>query len=211
MVYPVIDFSFSPELSLTIPDPDKLRAAYETLLLSNTETEFPFWAKCWPSSLAMHSYLNSHPDIIKHKLVLELGAGIGLPSFFAAKTASSVIITDYAKEAVELMQININALGCKNVKALELDWNNYAGDIPADILLLSDVNYDERDFESLKLILSSYLEKGVTILLATPYRINASSFVTYFSLFIQEQELIAVQNEGTEVTIGLFVLKYKGE
>ena len=154
MVYPVIDFSFSPELSLTIPDPDKLRAAYETLLLSNTETEFPFWAKCWPSSLAMHSYLNSHPDIIKHKLVLELGAGIGLPSFFAAKTASSVIITDYAKGAVELMQINIDALGCKNVKALELDWNNYAGDIPADIVLLSDVNYDERDFESLKLTVS---------------------------------------------------------
>lgn len=211
MVYPVIDFSFSPELSLTIPDPDKLKAAYETLLLSNTETEFPFWAKCWPSSLAMLWFLKRYPDLIREKQVLELGAGIGLPSFFAAKTASSVIITDYAKEAVELMQINIDALGCKNVKALELDWNNYAGDIPADILLLSDINYDERDFESLKLIVNSYLEKGVTILLATPYRINASSFVTYFSLFIQEQELIAVQNEGTEVTIGLFVLKYKGE
>lgn len=207
MVYPLINYTFSPELSLTIPDPDKLKAAYETLLLSNTETEFPFWAKCWPSSLAMHSYLKSHPDIIKHKLVLELGAGIGLPSFFAAKTASSVIITDYAKEAVELMQINIDALGCKNVKALELDWNNYAGDISADIVLLSDVNYDERDFESLKLVLKSYLEKGAAILLATPYRINASSFVSYFSAFIQKKELITVQNEGTGVSIGLFVLK----
>lgn len=211
MLYPLFNFAISSDLNIKIPDPESIRPVYEKLKLSDARTLFPFWAKCWPSSLAMLSYLKSHPDIINHKLVLELGAGIGLPSFFAAKTASSVIITDYAKEAVELMQINIDALGCKNVKALELDWNNYAGDIPADIVLLSDVNYDERDFESLKLVLKSYLEKGVTILLATPYRINASSFVTYFSLFIQEQELIAVQNKGTEVTIGLFVLKYKGE
>ena len=211
MVYPVIDFSFSPELSLTIPDPDKLKATYETLLLSNTETEFPFWAKCWPSSLAMLTFLKNNDQFIANKTVLELGAGIGLPSFFAAKMAASVVITDYAAEAVELMQFNIEKLQISNAKALKLNWNDFAGEIAADIILLSDINYDEKDFESLKSVLNTYLKRGATILLATPYRINASSFVTYFSLFIQEQELITVQNEGMEVTIGLFVLKYKGE
>ncbi|MEO0066134.1 MAG: hypothetical protein RI983_1460 [Bacteroidota bacterium] len=209
MVYPVLNYIFSTNLSLTIPDPDKVKETYEKLLLNNADAAFPFWSRCWPSSLAMLSYLKRYPDLVQQKKVLELGAGIGLPSFFAAKTASSVIITDYAKEAVELMQINIDALGCKNVNALELDWNDYAGDIPADILLLSDINYDEKDFESLKLLLKSYLEKGAIILLATPYRINASSFVSFFSFFIQKQELIAVQNEGTEVSIGLFVLEQK--
>ncbi len=211
MVYPVIDFSFSPELSLTIPDPDKLKATYETLLLNNTETEFPFWAKCWPSSLAMLTFLKNNDQFIANKTVLELGAGIGLPSFFAAKMAASVVITDYAAEAVELMQFNIEKLQISNAKALKLNWNDFAGEIAADIILLSDINYDEKDFESLKSVLNTYLKRGATILLATPYRINASSFVSYFSLFILEQELITVQNEGMEVTIGLFVLKYKGE
>lgn len=211
MVYPVIDFSFSPELSLTIPDPDKLKATYETLLLNNTETEFPFWAKCWPSSLAMLTFLKNNDYLIANKVVLELGAGIGLPSFFAAKMAASVVITDYAAEAVELMQFNIDKLQISNAKALKLDWNDFAGEIAADIILLSDINYDEKDFESLKSVLNTYLKRGATILLATPYRINASSFVSYFSLYILEQELITVQNEGVEVTIGLFVLKYKGE
>ena len=211
MVYPVIDFSFSPELSLTIPDPDKLTATYETLLLNNTETEFPFWAKCWPSSLAMLTFLKNNDQFIANKTVLELGAGIGLPSFFAAKMAASVVITDYAAEAVELMQFNIEKLQISNAKALKLNWNDFAGEIAADIILLSDINYDEKDFESLKSVLNTYLKRGATILLATPYRINASSFVSYFSLFILEQELITVQNEGMEVTIGLFVLKYKGE
>lgn len=114
MVYPVIDFSFSPELSLTIPDPDKLKATYETLLLNNTETEFPFWAKCWPSSLAMLTFLKNNDHFIVNKAVLELGAGIGLPSFFAAKMAASVVITDYAAEAVELMQFNIDKLQISN-------------------------------------------------------------------------------------------------
>lgn len=211
MVYPVIDFSFSPDLSLTIPDPDKLKATYETLLLNNTETEFPFWAKCWPSSLAMLTFLKNNDQFIANKTVLELGAGIGLPSFFAAKMAASVVITDYAAEAVELMQFNIEKLQISNAKALKLNWNDFAGEIAADIILLSDINYDEKDFESLKSVLNTYLKRGATILLATPYRINASSFVSYFSLFILEQELITVQNEGMEVTIGLFVLKYKGE
>ncbi len=211
MVYPVIDFSFSPELSLTIPDPDKLKATYETLLLNNTETEFPFWAKCWPSSLAMLTFLKNNDQFIANKTVLELGAGIGLPSFFAAKMAASVVITDYAAEAVELMQFNIEKLQISNATALKLNWNDFAGEIAADIILLSDINYDEKDFESLKSVLNTYLKRGATILLATPYRINASSFVSYFSLFILEQELITVQNEGMEVTIGLFVLKYKGE
>src|SRR5574343_428499 len=127
MVYPVIDFSFSPELSLTIPDPDKLKATYETLLLNNTETEFPFWAKCGPSSLAMLTFLKNNDLFIANKTVLELGAGIGLPSFFAAKMAASVVITDYAAEAVELMQFNIEKLQISNAKALKLNWNDLAG------------------------------------------------------------------------------------
>lgn len=211
MVYPVKEVAYSAELHLVIPDPEKVKATYEMLLVENAETKFPFWAKCWPASLAMFSFLQDHPHYILNKKVLELGAGIGLPSFYSASQSSSVLISDYAEEAVELMHLNIEKLQLSNTKALKLDWNNFAGDIPADIVLLSDINYDEKDFESLKLVLSTYLKKGATILLATPYRINASTFVSFFSLLIQKQELITVQNEGTEVSIGLFVLEQKGK
>ncbi len=209
MVYPVKEVAFSASLRLVIPDPVKVKATYEMLLVDSSETKFPFWAKCWPASLAMFSFLQDHPHYILNKKVLELGAGIGLPSFFSASQGSSVVISDYAEEAVELMHLNIDKLHLSNTKALKLDWNNFADDIPADIVLLSDINYDEKDFESLKFLLKSYLEKGATILLATPYRINASSFVSFFSMFIQKQELITVQNEGVEVSIGLFVLEQK--
>lgn len=211
MNYPLIDYHFLPELGVTIPDPGKVKLTYENLLREHASTKFPFWAKCWPSSLAMLTFLKNNDYLISNNVVLELGAGIGLPSFFAAKMAASVVITDYAAEAVELMQFNIDKLQISNAKALKLDWNDFAGEIAADIILLSDINYDEKDFESLKSVLNTYLKRGATILLATPYRINASSFVSYFSLYILEQELITVQNEGVEVTIGLFVLKYKGE
>lgn len=210
-MYPLIDYLFLPELSVTIPDPDKVKITYENLQRENANTKFPFWAKCWPSSLAMLTFLKNNGHLITNKAVLELGAGVGLPSFFAAKMAASVLITDYATEAVELMQFNIDKLQITNAKALKLDWNDFAGEIAADIVLLSDINYNEKDFESLKSVLNTYLKRGATIILATPYRINASSFVSYFSLFILEQEFITVENEGKEVTIGLFVLKYEGK
>lgn len=210
-MYPLIDYLFLPELSVTIPDPDKVKITYENLQRENANTKFPFWAKCWPSSLAMLTFLKNNGHLITNKAVLELGAGVGLPSFFAAKMAASVLITDYATEAVELMQFNIDKLQITNAKALKLDWNDFAGEVAADIVLLSDINYNEKDFESLKSVLNTYLKRGATIILATPYRINASSFVSYFSLFILEQEFITVENEGKEVTIGLFVLKYEGK
>ena len=64
MVYPVKEVAFSAALRLVIPDPDKVKATYEMLLVDNSETKFPFWAKCWPASLAMFSFLQDHPHYI---------------------------------------------------------------------------------------------------------------------------------------------------
>lgn len=207
MHYPLINFAIFSDLNIKIPDPEKIRPMYEKLKLNDVRTLFPFWAKCWPSSLAMLSFLQNNPHYINQKVLLEFGAGIGLPSFFAAKTASSVVISDFAKEAVELMQLNIDTLGYQNVKALQLDWNSCKGEIEADLLLLSDVNYDDNDFDSLKLLLNHYLQTGATILLASPYRINAGAFINHFSDFIQSQELIPVKADTEEVLIGIFTLR----
>lgn len=207
MNYPVILQSFTSDLHLYIPDPQKIQSVYEQRKKLNPEIDFPFWAKCWPSSLAMLSFLQNHPNFIQDKIVLELGAGIGLPSFYAAKLASSVVITDYAKEAIELLHYNIAELKISNAKAFCFDWNDCEAYIPAEVIMLSDVNYDEKDFYSLKLRLHPYLQKGVTILLATPYRINAGSFVTEFSQYVQQQELVTINTETEDVLIGLFVMK----
>ena len=92
------------------------------MLNLDPNTPFPFWAKLWPSSIALFDVLKAHPHLIQNKHVLEIGAGIGLPSLMLAPITKSIQISDHDKEAVALLQKNIQHLQIQNAEALQLDW-----------------------------------------------------------------------------------------
>ncbi|KAF9220594.1 hypothetical protein BS17DRAFT_848375 [Gyrodon lividus] len=62
----------------------------------------PLWGHhLWNAAIAFASYLRSHSDLICDKLVLELGAGGGLPGIVAAQNgAKKVVLTDYPDAAL---------------------------------------------------------------------------------------------------------------
>ena len=94
-------------LRLFIPTEALIKPTYEYLLKNNPVTPFPFWAKIWPASKAMSAFLQSAPEWIANKRVLEIGAGVGIPSFIIAKQTSEIIISDYSLDAVALIEKNI--------------------------------------------------------------------------------------------------------
>lgn len=207
MQYPLILNSFSADLKLYIPDPLLIKSSYEALCLKNPVTLFPFWAKIWPSAMALSLFLQQNGDLIINKRVLEIGAGIGLPSFSIANQVADLTITDYADDAVVLMQKNIEFVGCKNIKALIADWNSFPSSIDAEVVLLSDTNYAPSEFESLIKLIHDFIHKGATIILATPERITSSPFIEKLAFYITQQELIELSYNGEKTSIGLFVLK----
>ena len=81
-------------IKLLIPDPADVKSDYEEKLKAFEKPVFPFWTRIWPAALAMSAYLMEESNWIANKHVLELGAGIGLPSFTAARFAKSVVISD---------------------------------------------------------------------------------------------------------------------
>ena len=183
-------------LMLYVPTPEMVKPTYEHLLSLDANTAFPFWAKIWPSSKAMSAFLALEPNWIIGKKVLEIGAGVGLPSFSIAHVAREVIVTDHAPEAVALINKNINYLCVGNMTALCLDWNDFTGDVSAETVLLSDVNYAPEAFGPLLRLIETLLEKGAVIIIATPERIMAASFVQALQPFIQRSFLQRV--EGNE-------------
>lgn len=207
MQYPLILNQYPGNLQLYIPDPLLIKTTYEALYLNNAATLFPFWAKVWPSAMALSLFLQQNGDLIINKRVLEIGAGIGLPSFSIANQVADLTITDYADDAVVLMQKNIEFVGCKNIKALIADWNSFPSSIDAEVVLLSDTNYAPSDFESLIKLIHDFIHKGATIIIATPKRITSSPFIEKLAFYINQQELIEVSYNGETVSIGLFVLK----
>ena len=206
MLYPITLHEFQGGLQLNVPDPDKVKPIYDQLVAINPDTAFPFWARIWPSSLALTAFLGKEPHWILSKHVLEIGAGIGLPSFSIAKDALSLLVSDHSSEAVALMEKNIQYLGLKNVRAMCLDWNDFPSDLSADTVLFSDINYEPEQFNALLNLIKQLLEKGATIVIATPERISAVSFAVQLEPYVTLSVLETVVNEDHRIDIRIFVL-----
>lgn len=205
-MYPIQLTQVYPGLALYLPIYDKVKEKYASLLQLDSNAPFPFWAKVWPSAIALMEALQTNPHWVNNKEVLEIGAGLGLPSFSIAPITKSIQISDYDLEAVELLQKNIAHLALKNVQALQLDWNAVPESIQPEVVLLSDVNYDPSQFETLIGLIKRFLEQGCTIILSTPQRIMASPFVVKLERYIVATHEVQVDENGTSKEISILVL-----
>jgi predicted nicotinamide N-methyase len=182
------------DIELSIPDPDQVRVAYE----SGERKEFPYWSKVWASSLALASWLKEKPHTIAGKNILEIGAGIGLPSFIASSFASSVTISDHVQEAIEWMNINIMNLGLENIETRLVNWK--ARPLPvADVILLSDIGYEEDDFPDIRNMILHYVTSGSVILLSVPFRLISANFIKLIDEFVITRNRVSVMD--TEIIL----------
>ena len=206
MPYPVQLTQISAEKAIYVPIYEQVKDIYASLLKLNPTSHFPFWAKLWPSSIALLDILKAHPYLIQNKHVLEIGAGIGLPSLMMADIAKSIQISDFDKEAVALLQKNIEHLQLQNAQALQLDWNNMPENMNAEVLILSDVNYDPAQFDVLIHLIDKFIHQGCTIILSTPQRIMASPFVQKLEASIKARHEVTVDENGVNQEISILVL-----
>jgi predicted nicotinamide N-methyase len=171
---------------LQIPDPADVKSVYEKTSATSDTRIFPFWTKIWPAALVMSAYLVEEVHWVAGKHVLELGAGIGLPSFTVARFAKSITISDADEIAVELLKKNIQSLNLNNVSAIQANWNTH--NLPfkgVDTLLLSDVCYDPAQYDQLVRLILSYKEQGTDILITAPKRTSTASFYALLSPWIK--------------------------
>lgn len=206
MYYPDKLVTLEDGLSIFIPDPEQIKSTYENQLARNEKTSFPFWAKIWPSAIALVSFLKEEPGWIKDKTVLELGAGIGYPSLAMAHHTKNMIISDHATEAVSLLKKNIAFLKLEHVKAMPIDWNDFPDEIHAEIVLLSDINYAPGQFEPLLQLIKKLVEKNSVVILSTPQRITIAPFAEALQPFIKRSVLKTVGYMNQAIEVRLLIL-----
>ena len=192
-----------------VPDAAALQQWYTVEKENNPNIPFPYWAKVWPASLALCMFIAEQPHWIKNKKVLELAAGLGLPSFLSAQFATEVICSDYINDAVETMQASVEENKLLNVHTQLLDWNHLPADLKTDVLLLSDINYEPDVFESLFQLIEQFITAGTTILLATPQRIMAKPFIEQLMKYCLLQKEIEVNEKEMKTICSVLVLKSK--
>jgi predicted nicotinamide N-methyase len=139
------------------------------------EDEFlPYWAELWPSGVALARALASLE--LGGRRVLELGAGLGLPSLAAALAGADVLATDWAADAVALLRENAR----RNGIALRVElvrWDEpgrLLAEAPWGLVLGADLLYEKRNADQLLELLP---QLGSEVLLADPGRPFAKAFL----------------------------------
>ncbi len=156
-----------------IPSLQWVQEVYE----HNAGAPTPYWAQIWPAAKALCQMIASEPVLVKDKAVLELAAGLGLPSLLAAQFAKEVTASDYMPEAVALMKQSAHHNKLTNMQCRVIDWNRLDKKLCPDVLLLSDINYSPASFETLYKAISNFIQQGTTVLLSTPQRLMAKPFM----------------------------------
>jgi predicted nicotinamide N-methyase len=189
-------------IELFVPESKAIQDSYQ-----QGNIAFPYWAQVWPAAQALAGFLLGHTAYIEQKKVVELAAGLGLPSMVAARYARKVLCSDCVPEAVAIIQQSAAHNRLHNLSVRLLDWERLPEDLEAEVLLLSDVNYDPAAFSLQQELIQSFLQKGAVVLLSTPQRLMAKAFLTPLLFYCREQEEIAIVHEGKEVMISVLVLR----
>lgn len=194
-------------VTLYVPEPTYIKELYQLQLNNDACTPFPYWSQVWPAAVAMAEFLALHPNYIANKTVLELAAGLGLPSLVAAKVAKAVYCTDYLPEAISVIEQSITHNQLKNMNGGLLDWNKLPTPLPqADIVLLSDINYNPADFDRLHQVLKAFLQQGSTLLLTTPQLLLAKPFIEMLLPWCRLKEEVEVVRNRAVVSVTVLVL-----
>ena len=142
------------------------------------EEEFlPYWAELWPSGLALARHVAAWE--LGGLRVVELGCGLGLPSLAAALGGADVLATDWAEDAIELLQRNAERNGLF-LRAARLRWSEPEPMLraaPWDLVLGADLLSEARNADQLAELLP---ELGGEVLLAEPGRPYAREFLERF-------------------------------
>ena len=144
------------------------------------EDEFlPYWAELWPSGVALATVVAALD--LRGQRVVELGAGLGLPSLAAALRGADVLATDWADDAVDLLRANAARNGIA-LRAERVRWDDpgpLLREAPWDVVLGADLLYEGRNAEQLLELLPKL---GGDVLLAEPGRPFAASFLAHWNV-----------------------------
>ena len=140
----------------------------------------PYWARPWPSGLALAGALAADQAPLRGARVLELGCGLAAPSVVAARAGAAVLATDGAEDAV-VFAAHVLALNETVADVAHVDWSLHGDALvsrgPFDLLLAADVLYTRANVEAALHLWPRLLAPDGVLRLADPERAGTRDFL----------------------------------
>jgi predicted nicotinamide N-methyase len=135
---------------------------FEEVEVGIVERDGDYDAYVWPCAMVLAEYVHEHRAEFSDKVVLEVGAGMGLPGLVAAKVGARVYLTDMEKARAGV-EVNVEVNGLV-AEFRAMVWGDLASieaclhNLPkVDWILGADVLYRSCDFGRVVLTLACLL------------------------------------------------------
>lgn len=138
------------DLRLWLIDPANMDRCFSPEETRRILEEPPYWCFCWASGLVLVDWLARHPEWVRGKRVLDLGAGSGVAAIAAARAgAAQVVACDLDPLALAACRANAELNG------VQLGYSNdlYAERRDYDLAIVADVLYDRSNLPLLDRVL----------------------------------------------------------
>ena len=124
----------------------------------------PYWAFAWPGGQATARYLLDHPESVRGRRVLDIGAGSGLAAIAAMQAgAAHALAADIDPMAAIAIDLNARANGV----AVETLTADILGAMPpADLVLMGDLVYEPEMAIRVAALLETIARGGADVLVA---------------------------------------------
>lgn len=171
--------------------------------------DFPLWAKLWKASWVLSAYLADMPVNINNRL-LEIGAGVGLVSIVAATFGHPITMSEYNPDALKFAHANACLNNCPDLPIMKLDWQRCRLMDQFDIIVASEVTYNEEDFSPLIRLFRANLKPGGEIILTSEIRQSGKDLFNLFkSDFDITVEKKTLRSETANIPIVLLKMRFK--
>lgn len=164
------------------------------------DERLPYWADLWPAARALTRHLLEHPP--REARILELGAGLSLPSLALRGLGLHPLATDYYDEALRFAEVNAVRNGLAPLRTALLDWRRPPPGETWDLVLAADVLYESRNAEAMAKLLPRILASGGRMLLADPGRVYIGEFQDLMEDMDWAVEEIDIRSETSDPATG---------
>jgi predicted nicotinamide N-methyase len=162
---------------------------------------FPLWAKIWEPSLVLADYLAGMPPD-PEKLLLEIGAGLGMVGIVAAAFGHRVTLSDLDVHCLDFTRANGMLNHFSDLEVIKLDWSAPELDRSFDYIVGSEVVYDEKHFSPLKDFFKAYLKPGGEVILTAGMRPTSMEFFKQMNDFFHiKAQKMSLRSEDRKIPV----------
>ena len=212
LVYPTTNTTLeigNGEIQLTIVDEPDLFLDKLSKEDRDGRLYLPYWTYLWESAIGLARYVSELGATFSGQHILEIGCGFGLAGIVACQAGAKVVFTDFEHDALQFALHNSQLNGIENGVFVQMDWNTPCFNSKFDVILASDVIYEEENWEPITSLLQNLLASHGIAIFSEPNRKNADGFFECISKngFTFEKTTYPISLDQKTTQINIYTVK----